>query len=285
MWRTDTSTVGRVWYGSSPDTLHQIVDETSGEGTNHLVRIEILTPNTKYFYQIGTTQGTVLAGGNTEHYFYTNPYIQVAQPVRIWAIGDSGTANANAREVRDAYLELATTDKKADLWLMLGDNAYSIGTDTEYQNAVFNMYPTILRNTILWSTQGNHDYSSNAYYNVSSSAMYSWLQEDLLNTSQDWIIAYFHHPPYTKGSHNSDNFSDSSGRLFYMRENALPILEAGGVDLVLCGHSHSYERSFFINGHYGTSDTFYSPTHVVQSGDGKAGGDGAYMKSGTSGTV
>ena len=327
MWRTDTSTVGRVWYGSSPDTLHQIVDEISGEGIDHLVRIEFLTPNTKYFYQIGTNQGTVLAGGDTEHYFSTNPYMQVAQPVRIWAIGDSGTANTNAKMVRDAYLELATTEKKADLWLMLGDNAYSTGMDTEYQNAVFDMYPTILRNTILWSTQGNHDYVSNAYYNVfdlptkgeggglasgteqyysfdyanihficlnseisslsgsPSSAMYSWLQEDLLNTSQDWIIAYFHHPPYTKGSHDSDNSSDSSGRLFYMRENALPILEAGGVDLVLSGHSHSYERSFFINGHYGTSDTFYSPTHVVQSGDGKVGGDGAYMKTSTIGAV
>ena len=121
MWRTDTSTVGRVWYGSSLDTLHQIVDETSGEGTDHLVRLEFLTPNTKYFYQIGTDQGTVLTGGDTEHYFYTNPYIQVAQPVRIWAIGDSGTANTNAQMVRDAYIELATTEKKADLWLMLGD--------------------------------------------------------------------------------------------------------------------------------------------------------------------
>ncbi len=327
MWRTDTSTVGRVWYGSSLGTLHQIVDETSGEGTDHLVRLEFLTPNTKYFYQIGTDQGTVLTGGDTEHYFYTNPYIQVAQPVRIWAIGDSGTANTNAQMVRDAYIELATTEKKADLWLMLGDNAYNTGTDGEYQNAVFDMYPTILRNTILWSTQGNHDYASNSYYNVfdlpttgeggglasgteqyysfdyanihficlnseisslssgSNNAMYSWLQDDLLNTSQDWIIAYFHHPPYTKGSHDSDNFSDSGGKLFYMRENALPILEAGGVDLVLCGHSHSYERSFFINGHYGTSDTFYSPTHVAQSGNGKVGGDGAYMKTSTIGTV
>ncbi len=67
MWRTDTPTVGRVWYGSSPDTLYQIVDEISGEGIDHLVRIEFLTPNTKYFYQIGTKQGTVLAGGDTDH--------------------------------------------------------------------------------------------------------------------------------------------------------------------------------------------------------------------------
>lgn len=30
-----------------------------------------------------------------------------------------------------------------------------------------------------------------------------------------------------------------------MRENIVPILEAHGVDLVLTGHSHSYERSSF----------------------------------------
>ena len=36
-----------------------------------------------------------------------------------------------------------------------------------------------------------------------------------------------------------------------MRQNALPILEADGVDLVLTGHSHSYERSFLLDGHYG----------------------------------
>ena len=40
-----------------------------------------------------------------------------------------------------------------------------------------------------------------------------------------------------------------------MRQNALPILEAYGVDLVLTGHSHSYERSFLIDGHYGASST------------------------------
>ena len=41
-----------------------------------------------------------------------------------------------------------------------------------------------------------------------------------------------------------------------MRENALPILEDDGVDLVLSGHSHSYERSFLIDGHYGDSNSF-----------------------------
>ena len=68
------------------------------------------------------------------------------------------------------------------------------------------------------------------------------------------MIAFCHHPPYTKGSHDSD----ADIELMEMRQNALPILEDAGVDLVLSGHSHSYERSFLIDGHYGTSSTFTS---------------------------
>ena len=81
--------------------------------------------------------------------------------------------------------------------------------------------------------------------------MLTWRENDLAETTQKWIIAYWHHPPYTKGSHNSD----SESRLVDMRENALPILESSGVDLVLSGHSHSYERSYQLHGHYGTSGT------------------------------
>jgi 3',5'-cyclic AMP phosphodiesterase CpdA len=71
--------------------------------------------------------------------------------------------------------------------------------------------------------------------------MLTWLQADLESTTQDWIIALWHHPPYTKGSHNSDTETE----LIEMRQNVLPILEAGGVDLVLTGHSHCYETLVF----------------------------------------
>ncbi len=71
-----------------------------------------------------------------------------------------------------------------------------------------------------------------------------------------------------------------------MRENFLPMLEANGVDLVLNGHSHSYERSYFLNGHYGDSDSFDSILHtagVTGMGDGRSGGDGEYLKFQTGG--
>jgi hypothetical protein len=103
--------------------------------------------------------------------------------------------------------------------------------------------------------------------------MYSWLELDLRANDKDFTIVYWHHPPYSKGSHNSD----SSSHLTDMRENFVPLLEDYGVDLQLSGHSHSFERSMLIDGHYGTSSTFNS-THVVDAGDGDPSGDGAYHK-------
>ncbi len=61
--------------------------------------------------------------------------------------------------------------------------------------------------------------------------MLQWLESDLVLNDKPWLIAIWHHPPYTKGSHNSD----TEGGLIDMRQNALPILEAWGVDLVLTG--------------------------------------------------
>src|SRR5438093_1333117 len=62
-----------------------------------------------------------------------------------------------------------------------------------------------------------------------------------------------------------------------MRQYALPILESYGVDLVLSGHSHSYERSYLLDGHYGKSNTLTS-SMIKDSGDGHDDGDGAYEK-------
>ncbi|MEI6808091.1 MAG: metallophosphoesterase, partial [bacterium] len=111
-------------------------------------------------------------------------------------------------------------------------------------------------------------------------AMAMWLRSDLAVTSNRWLIAFWHHPPYSKGSHDSD-----SGGLGYdvqmgdMRANILPILEDNGVDLVFCGHSHIYERSKLLDGHYGLSTTFDPAIHVVQAGSGREiNGVGAYHK-------
>ena len=316
-WRTDSSTDGVVKYGASPASLTSTATQSTLT-TDHVVTVAGLSPNTRYYYSVGSSSQT-LGGGTSDYFFTTSPAPGTTKPFRAWVLGDSGTANASASAVRNAYTTFTGT-RVTDLWLMLGDNAYPDGTDANYQAAVFSMYPAILRKSVLWPTFGNHDghsadsasetgpyYSiftlprageaggepsgTEAYYSFDygnvhfvcldsydldrtpAGDMLTWLEADLNATTKDWIVAFWHHPPYTKGSHDSD----TEGELIEMRQNANPILEAHGVDLVLTGHSHSYERSFLIDGHYGSSGTF-SAANKKDGGSGRPSGTGAYQK-------
>lgn len=92
-----------------------------------------------------------------------------------------------------------------------------------------------------------------------------WVKQDLdANGHKGWVIAYWHHPPYTMGSHNSDHEQE----LVKIRENFIRILERYGVDLIICGHSHDYERSQLIKGHYGMETTWDSASYVVEHSSG-----------------
>ena len=318
-WRTDNATDSQVRVGDSLGAFSRTIT-LPGATTEHSVLIDALSPDTTYYYTVGAT-GQIMEGGGPTHSFTTPQVPAPGTSFRTWILGDSGTANVLARAVRNAYYDFAA-GSPADLWLMLGDNAYPDGTDGQYQEAVFDIYHSVLWNTPLFSTLGNHDARSansstqtgvyydifdlpaaaqgggmasgtEAYYSFDwgdvhfvcldseesdrtlSGPMLTWLASDLAATTRSWIIAFWHHPPYTKGSHDSDTES----KLIDMRENAVNLLEDWGVDLVFTGHSHSYERTFLIDGHYDVSSTFGSQ-HQVDGGDGRIGGDGAYQKAG-----
>ena len=319
-WRTSTMTNGLVRFGLAANALNWEAGGFSPTN-NHYVQLTNLAPDTKYYYSIGATD-TNLAGGPT-HFFVTAPV--AGKPTRIWATGDFGTYpvyGTGALSVRDAYSNF-TGQRHTDFWLMLGDNAYNSGTDDEYQQAVFQVYPDLLRKTVAWATIGNHEtYAANelghiAYYDIfkgpmngeaggvpsgtlhyysfdygnihfvsldselsdqtRAGPMATWLQQDLSANTKDWLIAFWHSPPYTWGSHNSDNDADSIGHMKNMREVFVPILEAYGVDLVLGGHSHNYERSFLLDGNYGKSWTL-QPSMKKNAGSGQPAGTGAYVK-------
>jgi calcineurin-like phosphoesterase family protein/purple acid phosphatase-like protein len=316
-WRTDAPTDSRVRYGSSPAALTLFAADPAGT-TEHALTVSGLTAETRYYYSVGSSTAT-LAGGDSTHSFTTAPPAGASRPLRIWATGDSGTANAGVLAVRDSYLAYAA-GRRTDVWLMLGDNAYFSGTDAEYQAAVFDVFPAVLRNTFLWPALGNHDgISANsatqtgpffdiftlpaageaggvasgteAYYSFdvadvhficldsygssrsSTGPMAAWLANDLAANTRSWTIAYWHHPPYSKGSHDSDVETE----LVEMRQSIVPILEAGGVDLVLSGHSHAYERSFLLDGHYGISTTL-TAAMKKNAGSGRDDGSGSYAK-------
>jgi hypothetical protein len=318
-WRTQRPSDSRVRYGTNGSDLNLVADDATVT-IEHIVKLTGLSADTRYYYTIGASDAEV--AGGPDYFFVTSP--TNAKPTRIWVIGDAGTQTIAQRVVRDAYYAFAGA-RYTDLWLMLGDNAYYYGFDYEYQGAVFDTYPELLRKTVAWSTIGNHEtystgdpnnfpyldifsppingeagglasgtkkyYSFNygnihfvcldsmTSYRLAGGPMLNWLENDLAANTNTWLIAFWHHPPYTKGTHNSD---DAIGdiELVQMRQNALPILENYGVDLVLCGHSHVYERSYLLDGHYGFSTEFL-PSMKLNGGSGREDEVGAYTKPST----
>ena len=307
-WRTNIASDSKVNIGLNLSLLNSSFLDTATT-TEHEVVISGLQPNTKYYYNFGSSSS--ILGGTSNNFFVTSPLVGSKTPMRFWVIGDAGTGTAEQKKVRDAYYSY-NGQSHADGWIWLGDNAYDNGLDNEFQNNVFkNMYEPTFENTVAWPAIGNHDYANNnspinksvpyfsifslpkngeaggiasgteSYYSYnyanahfvvmdsygesrdSTGAMANWLKQDLSANNQDWTVAYWHHSPYTKGTHNSD----SSSVLIEMRKNIVPILEQYGVDLVLSGHSHSYERSMLIDSHYGISTSLKS-SMIIDSSSG-----------------
>ena len=316
-WRTDYEEDSLVRYGTS---LSSMTDGVSDDRpvTEHKLTITNLAADTVYYYSVGSA-ARPLAGGDSTCFFKTAPLPGARLPLRIWATGDPGTANANEKAVVNAF-ETANNGRPVNAWLHLGDNAYDYGTDAQYQAAIFDLCALRLRQTPVWPCLSNHDtYSIDwngvfPYFNIydmptrgeaggvpsgsrfyysfdigmvhlisldgtlssraSSGAMATWLRSDLAATTSQWVIAFWHQPPYTKGSHDSDTEIEP----IEMRQNIAPIIEAGGVDLVLSGHSHSYERSYLLNGHYGLSTTLTGAMLLDGTTGSATNGAGGYAK-------
>ncbi len=99
--------------------------------------------------------------------------------------------------------------------------------------------------------------------------MAAWLAADLSPPAAggiDWKIVFFHYPLFSSGPH---------GGALDLRADLMPLFEAGGVDLVLSGHDHDYERTFPLAGG--------SPVDVPQEPDYRDPGGPVFVVTGGGG--
>ncbi|WP_317898968.1 metallophosphoesterase [Aurantibacillus circumpalustris] len=316
-WETNVATDGQVTYGTSASALTATVTNTVS-ATIHSLQISGLTPYTKYYYNIGSS--SLVIQGDTNNYFLTNPIPGTPGQYRFWMVGDCGNASTNQINCKNQYIAY-NGNRITNAMLLSGDNAYSSGTNAEYNTSFFGIYQNdILKKMTMYSAPGNHDYNNGAstattvpyfthfqtptngeaggipsnnpaYYSfdygnvhflsldsygkVGSDKMYdttgaqvNWIKADLAANNKKWVIAYWHHPPYTMGSHNSD----TEGDLVNIHTRFIKILERYGVDMIITGHSHDYERSKLMNGHYGNEASFNASNHNLSSSSGKYDG-------------
>jgi hypothetical protein len=219
----------------------------------HVVPVSDLVPGAEYSYQWESDgkQGKVTS-------FRTPP----AGPERFsfGVIGDFGIGSPAAR----ANLRRLSADPAVDLAITTGDNAQIYGTEDEYRRFVLGPLQELIATKPFWPSVGNHDYynlqnylrffalpNGGLYYSFTYGGVLflaldstrfdarqrRWLRAELRNSTARCKVAYFHHPLWSSGR----GYRGHTRHL--RRARFIPILERGGVDLVLNGHVQNYERS------------------------------------------
>lgn len=206
------------------------------------------------------------ANGNTQPPVNTNTFTPATgstpapgRPFVLAAAGDGADGSVNEQAVTNLIASWSP-----NMFLYLGD-VYEKGTSTEFHN----WYGTPDRfygrfRGITNPAVGNHESSTSGapgyfdywdnvphYYSfnvagwhlisldstsefnqvATDSPQYQWLAQDLSSSSAPCTLAFFHHPPFTVGP------SDPT-RLQPMWS----LLADRGVDVVLTGHDHDYQR-------------------------------------------
>jgi predicted MPP superfamily phosphohydrolase len=179
--------------------------------------------------------------------------------IRFAIIGDTGTGTKQQQQIADLMVRYREA-YPFDFVLLLGDNLYGTETPADYRKKFSDVYQKLLDNKVkFYATLGNHDepnerfyenFNMNgkeyyrftkgnvAFYSLNSNYMdkkqLDWLSSELAKDTSDWKIAFCHHPPYSSGGKHG---SDKS-----LREVVEPLFVKYGVNVVLTGHDHFYER-------------------------------------------
>ncbi len=280
--------------GLSPDTRYYygVFDGrrrlTEAEGSYHFVTHPVVgTDRPARIWVVGDS-GTRREIQYNVHSAMTNFVAQDGRPLDLYLhVGDMAYNRGRDVEFQTRFFDAyEPTLRHTVCWAAMGNHEGFTSKGTNGVGPYYDAYVLPTRGEAGGLASGTEAYYSFDYGRVHficldshdldrkpTGLMARWLKMDLERTKQDWIIAYWHHPPYTKGSHDSDR----EKQLVEMRTHIMPILESGGVDLVLTGHSHIYERSMLIDGAYATPTV--AEGVVLDDREGDPAKDGPYRKS------
>ena len=181
--------------------------------------------------------------------------------LKFAVFGDFGDASQREFDTV-AQLVKAHSVFPFDIVPLTGDNLYGSERPQDFAKKFEQPFKPLLDAGVkFYGALGNHDAREQRYYklfNMDGKLYYSykapkqsvrffalesgymepeqvkWIEDQLKSSSEDWKIAYFHHPLYSSGkTHGSD---------LDLRRVLEPLFVKYNVSVVFQGHDHVYER-------------------------------------------
>lgn len=237
-----------------------------------------LEPDTQYTYQLGD--------GKSHHKYATRTAPLPPKPVdndtststaldksfRILAFGDSGSGASEQYDLAKLMIK-----QDPAIAIHTGDLVYPDGERSDYPAKFFTPYADLIAGVPLYPCPGNHDVrtnlagpmfaefelptngpagetperhywfdygqvrfvslDTNIEHKTLTDVIAPWMDKVLTDPGPRWKICYFHHPVYSNANY---------GPTRKLWNSIVPVMEKHGVQLVLSGHDHLYERSYPI---------------------------------------
>ncbi|MBZ2187396.1 MAG: metallophosphoesterase [Bryobacter sp.] len=255
---------------STVETVLPAVSHLSVPIYVHRAELRNLTPGRSYRYEVRLDGAPLVSGRDLT---FQTPG---DGPVRFLVLGDSGDGGLPQRDLAARLL-----GESAHFLLHVGDIAYWQGNFRQFAEVFFFIYPELLGKMAFFPVPGNHDYEfqdalayrtlftvpagsvdsegRGRYYSFDwgpvhftvidsnhsltaaldgSGAMLRWLEQDLAATRQPWRVAAIHHAPFP-----TSNAKLHDPICALVAQHITPILERHGVQLLLAGHEHIYQRT------------------------------------------
>lgn len=296
-WRTVEEQVGKVKYGQKKGILNEEVVESEARQKHHIT-LNGLEASTRYFYEVYNENQRVMGEEN-----FRTARNHDETLFSFLVLGDSGVDTPTQWRLGQ-QMRRSMNNREIDFIVHVGD--VHQGSGDYYDNIYFKPYASLLKNINVFTSLGNHDvitdnggvylddfylphnnpdsteryYSfrwANAYFIAldtngdfsPGSPQHAFLinaLNDSLRTSATWTFVYAHHPPYTE--YWTDYYGDKR-----VQDHLVPIYEKYNVDMVMNGHTHSYERGEMEHVHYlvsgggggGLDDYFIDYDHITFS--------------------
>lgn len=280
-WRTSNLGAESVKYYPSgqPDAAKTVAAEEARfgvAGRSMHASISGLQPGLEYTYQLGSDKGgwsepetfRVQAEGDSWS-FLNFADAQIGVDLKVHEQADAWRA---------AVKQATSQHPDSEFILHAGDQTEGWGSPTKQWEAFFS--PEELKRYPVAMAKGNHEtYALSGYFDErrnfpnqqGGSANYFFERNNALfvvldsnessssdikrhadfvrstvaehGTGKDWIIAVMHHAPYSHGSHAMKDDDVKA-----LRKGLAPVFSEAGVDMVMSGHDHMYNRSHLMNG-------------------------------------
>jgi predicted phosphodiesterase len=265
MWETAGPATSVLEYGPTPTEFKTV--EMTNDATIHEVKLEGLTPETRYVYRATS----VLADGTK----VTGPLSQFMTAVKddsAFSFAVIGDTQKNPKMT--GRIARVIQERRPNFVIHVGDVVDNGPDKAEWVHELFGPCTDLFATTPLFPTIGNHEKNHAWYYRYFSlpdpeyryryrygnadffvvdsnkplkpaSEQYKWLDDELGRSTATWKFVYHHHPVW---SSDADDYGDTKKGVFRLGDlnarHLMELYEKHKVDVAFNGHIHAYERTW-----------------------------------------